>query len=152
MMKRNLLDKQAADEVISRVQSLKITDKAHWGAMEVTEMLHHCYMANKNILENEPDNPKATLKQVLIKTLFLYILPAFPKNVKGPKRIDPKLSKILPDQFEEKRSKLLQTIQQFSERKTPIEVTHPFFGKLNTKQWGVFTWMHMDHHLRQFGV
>jgi hypothetical protein len=29
---------------------------------------------------------------------------------------------------------------------------HPMYGKLNRKQWGRFMYVHLDHHLRQFGV
>jgi hypothetical protein len=29
---------------------------------------------------------------------------------------------------------------------------HPAFGALARTEWGVLTWKHFDHHLRQFGV
>jgi hypothetical protein len=29
---------------------------------------------------------------------------------------------------------------------------HPFFGKLNNKDWGRVTWKHLNHHLVQFGA
>ncbi|OQP57805.1 hypothetical protein A3860_09275 [Niastella vici] len=28
-------------------------------------------------------------------------------------------------------------------------LTHPALGNLNTTQWGIAAWKHMDHHLRQ---
>jgi hypothetical protein len=28
--------------------------------------------------------------------------------------------------------------------------THPFFGALTWREWGVLQWRHADHHLRQF--
>jgi hypothetical protein len=29
---------------------------------------------------------------------------------------------------------------------------HPLFGRLSFREWGVATYKHMDHHLRQFGA
>ena len=31
-------------------------------------------------------------------------------------------------------------------------VSHPAFGDLTPRAWGVLVHRHMDHHLRQFGV
>jgi hypothetical protein len=30
--------------------------------------------------------------------------------------------------------------------------SHPAFGTMTHKDWGVLTWRHVNHHLRQFGV
>ena len=29
---------------------------------------------------------------------------------------------------------------------------HPVFGRLRGREWGRICWMHLDYHLRQFGV
>ncbi len=29
---------------------------------------------------------------------------------------------------------------------------HPLFGRLSFREWGVVTYKHADHHLRQFGA
>jgi len=29
---------------------------------------------------------------------------------------------------------------------------HPFFGEMSERDWMKWGWLHMDHHLRQFGV
>jgi len=29
---------------------------------------------------------------------------------------------------------------------------HPLFGRLSFREWGVATYKHTDHHLRQFGA
>ncbi|MBK9525384.1 MAG: DUF1569 domain-containing protein [Bacteroidetes bacterium] len=28
---------------------------------------------------------------------------------------------------------------------------HPYFGKLSSREWGRITYLHLDHHLKQFG-
>jgi hypothetical protein len=119
--------------------------------MEVTEMLRHCNLANRQILEGAIGYKKTSLKQRAIGFLCLYILPKFPRNIKGPAAIETR-NKIAADQFEQEKKLFIETMKKFAERKDPIQLTHPAFGNLTTKQWGRSTWMHMDHHLRQFGV
>jgi hypothetical protein len=29
---------------------------------------------------------------------------------------------------------------------------HPYFGRMNRRDWGVFCHRHIDYHLRQFGA
>ena len=29
---------------------------------------------------------------------------------------------------------------------------HPLFGSMSRREWGVVTYKHVDHHLKQFGV
>ena len=44
-------------------------------------------------------------------------------------------------------------MDRFAERGPAGPFTeHPAFGQLNGRMWGVLTWRHLDHHLRQFGV
>jgi len=150
-MRKNLLDKTTAEEIVTRAKSLQRTDKGNWGTMEVTEMLHHCNLANKQILHGDIEYKKSSLKQHLLRFLSLYIVPKFLKNIKGAERNDTK-GKISADEFEQEKIKFISLIHQFATHKDPIELTHPAFGNLKTRQWGVAAWMHMDHHLRQFGA
>ncbi|MBD0284812.1 MAG: DUF1569 domain-containing protein [Flavisolibacter sp.] len=149
-MKKNIFDKHTADEIIARAQSLQPNSRRKWGTMEVTEMLHHCNRINKMNMEGGPDGKSSSLKQQLLRILVLHITQRIPKNIKGANNHQD--SVIIADAFDSEKEKFCKTIKEFSERTTPIQVTHPVFGKLTTKEWGEFTWMHMDHHLRQFGV
>jgi len=56
--------------------------------------------------------------------------------------------------FEEEKSKVIGSVKKFFEG-GPSQCTthpHPFFGKFTPEEWSVFTWKHLDHHFRQFGV
>jgi hypothetical protein len=32
-----------------------------------------------------------------------------------------------------------------------MQAPHPFFGPLTADEWQRLQWLHLDHHLRQFG-
>ena len=150
-MKKNLLNKAAAEQIIARVNALQPTIKPNWGVMNATEMLLHCNLCNNQVLEGNIPYKKSSFKQQFLSVIALYIAPHFPKNLKTAPRNDTK-GKIDADQFEIQKKLFINTIEQFAARKAPIVLTHPAFGNLNTTQWGIAAWKHTDHHLRQFGV
>jgi hypothetical protein len=52
------------------------------------------------------------------------------------------------------RQRLLALIDRFVAAGRTGMTTHPhsFFGRLTPDEWGVLSYKHLDHHLRQFGV
>jgi hypothetical protein len=150
-MKKNLLNKTAAEKMIARVNALKADTKPKWGIMNATEMLLHCNLCNNQVLERNIPYQHSTVKQQLLRIIALYIAPNFPKNLKTEPDNDTS-GKIGTDQFEAQKKLFINTMQQFAKRKEPITLTHPAFGNLNTTQWGIAERKHTDHHLRQFGV
>ena len=150
-MGKSLLEKATAEKLIARVKSLHATNKAKWGVMNATEMLLHVNLCNNQILHGDLEYRKSTLKQKMLRVVALYIAPNFPKNLQTEPRNDTE-GIISDDEFETQKRRLIKTIAKFAERKKPIELTHPAFGNLNTRQWGIAAFKHTDHHLRQFGV
>ncbi|WP_347158253.1 DUF1569 domain-containing protein [Pontibacter chitinilyticus] len=150
-MKKNLLDKTTAAELMARANALQADSKGKWGEMNVTEMLHHCNLTTAQVLDGDMECKPSTLKQRLLRILSLYVVPQFPKNLPGAARNDTK-GKIDSGQFAVEKQRFLQLLDRFGNHKAPIALTHPAFGNLNTRQWGLAAWMHLDHHLRQFGV
>lgn len=150
-MTENLLDRQSAEQLISRVEKLQPTRKAVWGSMTATEMLLHCNKVHELLLLPASLSPKkTTLKQYLIRYLVLYIMPNYPKNAKAPQQIATKGS-ITSEAFEQQKENYIALLRRF-QQPTEIKHHHPYFGNLSTTQWGLASWKHADHHLRQFGV
>ena len=83
-----------------------------------------------------------------IKHLILYVVP-FPKSAPtAPELLTPDL---LP--LDSLRSELVALLERIGTgpRRGGGPV-HPLFGRLTFAEWGVATWKHTDHHLRQFGA
>lgn len=151
-MNMNIFNKFSAEALIFRVNQLTPAARPIWGVMNVTEMLLHCNICNKQILE-APVTVKqpTTLKQFMLRILALYVAPDFQKNRKGDERNDT-VGKVSPDRFMAEKSKFIELITSLSTHKGNITLPHIAFGNLSTNQWGIAIWKHMDHHLRQFGV
>lgn len=150
-MKKNLLNPVAAASIIARVSKLEPASQSLWGEMNSTEMLLHCALCNKQILEEKRGESKTSIKQFLLKVLALYIAPNFTKGLKSESRHITK-GKISDNNFELQRNQFISIIKQFPNNKQPLTLTHPAFGNISTNEWGIAAYKHMDHHLRQFGA
>jgi hypothetical protein len=83
-----------------------------------------------------------------LKQMVLYLLP-IPKGVPT----SPELIARKPGDWSFEVAGLREELNGLVERGAEaLAPSHPAFGKLSAKQWGVLIYRHMDHHLRQFGV
>lgn len=150
-MKNNLLKKETADLVITRVKKLSVTHQPQWGTMTVCEMLLHCNSCNRQILEESRGNEKTKIKQYLLRILALYIAPHFKKNIQGEPKHQTK-GRTNNSEFEKHRNEFIYLVNQFPLNKRSLTLSHPAFGNISSQEWGIAVYKHMDHHLRQFGV
>ncbi len=148
---KTLFDTATSTELLNRIEKLQPTTKRQWGKMNVDQMLLHCtqgvemaigirimervfigriigpMLKNKVLKENAIDRNSPTVKEMLIT------------NTLG---------------FEAEKAKLIKTVKDFTAagKSGIIEHKHPFFGKMNSEEWGISAASHLDHHLKQFNV
>lgn len=84
-----------------------------------------------------------------VRTLMVHWLP-WPKGWVGA---SPEMLRTSPGDWREDIARLHRTIGRAGD-KDPAEEwgAHPVFGPLSGREWGRICWMHLDYHLRQFGV
>ncbi len=151
-MAKNIFTTSDYDTTITRIQQLNINSTAHWGKMNVLQMLEHCTIQLKmalNILPESKPEGAAILKTGLGKWLGLYVIP-WSKGTTSPSAMNMELNNAALATFEKEKTILLELLQQVL-LKSEFNA-HPFFGKLNKKDWGRLIWKHLNHHLTQFGV
>lgn len=150
-MKLNVQNQGGVNDLIYRVLKLTPDVTPKWGTMNVVEMLQHCNANNTLILNGVQSTRKDSLKQSGAKLAFLYLPLKFPKNIKAPNTLRLITDKETPQNFEKEKELYIELISRFPSHTFPSKMYHPSFGNLKPKEWGVLNWMHMDHHLRQFG-
>jgi hypothetical protein len=58
-----------------------------------------------------------------------------------------------PDEFERDIKKLNLTCERFAKNLSTVSARpHFLFGKLSEREWARWAYLHLDHHLRQFGL
>jgi len=141
-------DERAA--IINRLRSLSASSTRRWGSMDVTGMLKHLRLsALMAVGEYSVAGKNKRVFQVFpLKHLILYVLP-FPKGAPTA----PELKPVDAGSFEEERAALLELLERIG---TGVHdgagPDHPLFGQLSRREWGVATYKHTDHHLKQFGA
>jgi len=80
-------------------------------------------------------------------------MPSPKGKVKTVKELDQEKGGTQPTDFEADRKTLLTMMEQFIAQETSYQFArHPAFGSLSREKWGKLAYLHLDHHLRQFGV
>lgn len=149
---KTVFEKSTRDELISRINALNENHKAHWGKMNVYQMLKHNTYWNGWILGKD----NYTYKQAFMGKIFGKI--ALKRMIKDEKPLDKNIptseqfkAKELSGDLESEKSEWISLINVYEDYNNP-KFVHDFFGKMTKEQVGILVYKHTDHHLRQFGV
>jgi hypothetical protein len=146
----SILNEDNRNEIIRRMQSLSASSTRRWGSLDVVGMLQHLRLSARMTLGElqVPSSNKPVFQMFPLKHLILYVLP-FPKGAPTAAELKPGDA----TSFEEERTALLELLERIGTG--PNEGTgpaHPLFGSMTWREWGVVTYKHADHHLKQFGA
>ncbi len=145
-----ILNDRDRTEIVNRVKSLSTSSTGKWGKMDVAAMLQHLRLSARMTLGDLPvaSSNKGVFQIFPFKHLILYVVP-FPKGAPTARQLKP----VDVESFETERAAVLELLDRIgtgpSEGAGPA---HPLFGPLSWREWGVVTYKHADHHLRQFGA
>src|SRR5262245_16911917 len=137
-------------EIVGRLQSLSASSTRKWGSLDVTGMLQHLNLSARMTLGELPvaSSNKRVFQTFPLKHLILYVLP-FPKGAPTAAELKPADA----SSFEEERTALLELMERIGTgAREGMGPDHPLFGPLSWREWGVATYKHTDHHLKQFGA
>jgi hypothetical protein len=136
--------------ILERIGSVTSASVPRWGRMDAKAMLTHLKQSALMALGELPvaSKGKRAFQVFPIKHLILHVVP-FPKGAPtAPELLVPD-----PASVDDIRSELVFLLERIGagprEGYGPV---HPLFGRLSFREWGVATYKHTDHHLRQFGV
>lgn len=140
-------------EIEARLSLLTPDQSPIWGKMSVSEMVPHITDQLRLALGEKNGNPQSSfLRRTLQKWAVLYGT-GFPKNTKTIPEMDAQQKGTPATQFEQDRLAALGAIQNFCIRdQRKGYAHHPYFGNLTYSEWGRLAFLHIDHHLKQFGI
>lgn len=152
----NVLDGDARRSLLERVGRLTPESRARWGVMNVDQMLRHLADPMRIALgELRAADVSTFFTRTLLKRLVLIGMPA----PKGKVKTFPELDYAAgggtpPEGFETDRKALLDTLERFVAHAQAggALAPSPAFGPLSPRAYGRLTYVHMHHHLKQFGV
>ena len=146
----SILNETDRKAILQRMRLLDESSEGRWGSMDVVSMLQHLRLSARMTL-GELDVPSANKRvfQVFpLKHLILYVLP-FPKGAPTA----PALKARNAESFAKEHEAVLELFERIGTGPRDGDgPAHPLFGPLSWREWGVVTYKHADHHLKQFGA
>ena len=150
---KTLASAQVKQEVLERLRTLHSESPRAWGKMTAPQMICHLSDAFRMIIAGKPvqmrDNP---FTRTVVKWVALQAPLRWPHGIQGPPEVDQQIGGTPPRAFASDQIELVSLTEQFSVQTEHLaSIKHPIFGKLTVEEWMRWGYLHMDHHLRQFG-
>jgi hypothetical protein len=151
---KTLADPQDKQYVLARAAKVQPDSRALWGRMSAHQMLCHLSDSFLAVMGQKYVSPATGLLQrSVVKWVALYAPMPWPKGLPTRPEMDQLVAGTAPSDFENDRERLLALIERFTKSSRDFEWSpHPIFGKMPDSEWLRWGYLHMDHHLRQFGV
>lgn len=146
----SILNDSDRKSICQRISSITNDSAPRWGRMDAKAMLTHLRDSARMALGelSVAGKGKRAFQVFPIKHLILHVVP-FPKSAPTA----PELLVSDAASLDAIRSELVSLIERIGGGpREGFGPDHPLFGRLSFREWGVTTYKHTDHHLRQFGV
>lgn len=148
---KTIFDSATRQQLIGRLDKLTSGNQPLWGKMSPSQMVKHCRLWEDMIHENKLfKRPfigrligRMILKKVLQSPEFRKNSPSIPEMLVTDTNID----------LNEERRLLIKRVSSYPQYDLPDNsFIHPFFGKMTREEIGKMAYLHLDHHLKQFGI
>jgi hypothetical protein len=142
-------------ELLRRLRTVRPDLAARWGRMSAHQMV--CHLADALRLGTGQMPARSTtnlLKRTLVKWIAFYAPIPWPPGIPTSMEIDQFAGcGTKPAEFAIDVAQVEALLDRVTASSMRLNgVPHPFFGVLSTSEWLRWGYLHMDHHLRQFGA
>lgn len=146
---KTLWQREACEDIESRLARLVPDGRARWGRMSAPQMICHLAESMRMALGDLPVARKnLPIRYPPLKQFIIYLAP-FPKGAPTA----PELLARMPRDWNADVAEFRTLVGRFSARgEQAAWPEHPAFGRLSGRAWGVLAYRHIDHHLKQFGA
>ena len=143
----------AADtaEIVRRLGTIGPASERRWGKMTVGEMICHLSDSFRVSMGEKDAKPVSNMfTRSVMKWIALNGTMKWPQGVSTVPECEAGKGGTPPAELEQDLRELGELLERFS--RLPAMAEHPIFGKMADEEWLRWGYLHMDHHLRQFGA
>jgi hypothetical protein len=141
------------DDIVHRIWALTPESQRRWGRMSVTQMLCHLSDSFRAVLGQKHASPIDNwFSRSLFKWGALYFPAPWPHGVRTRPEMDAEEGGTPSEGFGADRDDLLVLLDRCAKLAPEHTWRHPMFGNISRAETMRWAYLHMDHHLRQFGV
>lgn len=141
-------------EIVRRLKLVRPDSARQWGRMSAHQMVCHLSDAFRHVTRQKAASPASGIVQVtLIKWIALYVPFTWPRGVPTRPEMDQEIEGTKPGDFAADLAELESLLETVTTAPTNFDwPAHPIFGRMSESAWMRWAYLHVDHHLRQFGL
>ena len=139
-------------ELLRRMEHLQADTPARWGRMSAAQMVCHLADAFRMALGEQAVTDVSRLRdRTFIKVIALYLPAPWPPGIQTVREIDQGAGGgTCPGDFAGDVAAVGDLMQRVAGPRAAWP-RHPIFGRMSRRAWLRWGYLHVDHHLRQFG-
>jgi uncharacterized protein DUF1569 len=141
-------------EIVRRLRTVRPESARRWGQMSAHQMVCHLSDAFRMARGEKPvSGATGRLQRTLVKWIALYLPLRWPPGILTRPEIDQQFAGTKPVDFAADVAELEALLEFTTTREKGFDwPEHPIFGRMSHAAWLRWAYLHMDHHLRQFGA
>lgn len=150
---KTLARERDRSELLQRIRNLRPDAPPRWGRMSAHQMVCHLTDCFRMITGEKRVSPATNLaRQTIVKWTALYLPARWPAGIHTRPEVDQEAGGTCPVEFTDDvaafEAQLRAVAALDSNDNWPA---HPVFGPMSQSAWLRWGYLHVDHHLRQFG-
>ena len=141
-------------EILHRLRRVHPESVRRWGRMSAHQMVCHLADSLRMATGEMPVSlDTSPLKRTIVKWVALYLPLRWPAGIPTCPEIDQEHGGTRPVDFAADVVQLEALLDVVTARTRSLDrQAHPMFGRMPDAAWLRWGYLHMDHHLRQFGA
>ena len=150
---KSLADDRCKAEILRRLENVRPDSSRHWGRMSPHQMVCHLNDSFRMAIgERRVSDASGPLQRTIVKWIALFVPVPWPKTITTRPEVDQEIGGTCPGDFAADIAELRALVERVASRSVTWATTHPIFGRMSSSAWLRWSYLHMDHHLRQFGA
>jgi uncharacterized protein DUF1569 len=141
--------------VLGRLRRIQPDSQRRWGKMTPHQMVCHLNDSFKSVIGERDVSVRQTnaLARTLIRWIALYAPFKWPHGVPTMPENDQERGGTPPEDFKRDVDALASMIERLTGAQKDFQWRrHPLFDQMSERDWLRWGYLHVDHHLRQFGL
>jgi hypothetical protein len=152
---KTLAEPRVVQDLVGRLERLAPEAERRWGTLTAAEMLCHLADCSRSLLAPGSRPTRAgTRGRPVLKWIALSAPIPWPKGrLRTRPEVDPRAGGSRPQRFETDRAGAIEGVRALATAAADAFPTwHFMFGPMTPADWRRWGYLHIDHHLRQFGL
>ena len=141
-------------EILRRLREVHPESRRRWGRMSAHQMVCHLADAFRVVIGHKPvRDASSLLDRTVVKWLALRLPVPWPPGIRTTPEIDQEAGGTRPAVFAADLAALEALVELVTAPARSFDwQPHPRLGRMSEREWLRWGYLHIDHHLRQFGA